>query len=223
MKIALVGAAFAALAFVAPVQAVAKAVQVIGGETRVALDFATLESAANLTLAGVTPAVNTDTGGNGVGFSINGPDVAPGARPSTFNYDPADPLNTLAGSIEHRGSVLFNEEAIIVGNFSITSAGGNRFEVADNVGLNIVLFDAIADLSTIVADNRSLFVAGDLAVSAAFADLLETAGLAGTNLAGATVGSFQVDAIVTPLPAGVALFGTAIALLGAARLRRRQT
>lgn len=217
----LLAAALALAAVALPPPADALPVKVVGGETRVVLDTDALAE-NGLDLAGVTPAVDT-AGGPGVGFAINGQHVPLGARPTTFAYDTDDPLNTLSGAIEHTGSVLFNDEAVIVGNFSIESIGGNIFSVTDRVGVGIPLFDAVADLDTIVADDRRLFVEGELKVSAAFAGLLQTAGFTDDDLTGVGVGGFTTDAVVTPLPGAFVLAGSGLAALGLIGAHQRRS
>jgi hypothetical protein len=199
----------------------AAAVVVAGGQTSVALDTEALASAASLALSGVS----ADTiapgalGDGSVAFAINPPDAQPPALPTTFGYDPADPLATLSGAIEHTGSVFFNDGSVEVGNFTI----GADFTVADTVSGLGVLFDAVPDLSTIVADDERLFVEGDLLVASAFASFLEDNGLSEVNLGGVDVGDFQVDATVVPLPGAVLFLASGVAGLAGMRFFRRRT
>lgn len=219
MRMTIIGSVTALAALAAAGPAAAKTVEVIGGETRVSLALEAL-AANGLELAGVTPAV--DVGGDGsVGFAINEVSgTPPGVLPTTFAFDTDDPFNTLSGTIEHTGSVLFNAEGVIVGNFTIASEGGVDFSVTDNVGLGITLFDAVA--SNVEISPGKLLVEGDLFVSSAFADVLQAAGFTMNDLAGVDVGDFATSAVVTPLPGAVVFAGTGLAALGALRARQRR-
>lgn len=217
LTIAGVGLAAALLGAAPPAAA---SVVVTGGQTSVALDTDVLASAASLALSGVSD----DTiapgalGDGSVAFTINGRDARTGL-PTTFAYDPDDPLNTLAGTIEHTGSVFFNAGGVEVGDFTIAA----DFTVADNVSGLGVLFDAAPELATIVASRERLFVEGDLLVSEAFAGFLQDTGLSATDLAGADVGDFQVDATVVPLPGAVLFLASGVAGLAGLRLYRRRS
>jgi hypothetical protein len=212
--------ALAAVTVGAAAPAAAKSVEVIGGQTSVLLDTETLASAASLALSGVSDdtIVPGALGEGSVAFAINGRNAREGL-PTTFAYDPRDPLNTLEGAIEHTGSVFFNDGTVEVGDFTIAA----DFTVADNVSGLGVLFDAVPDLTTIVADQQRLFVEGDLEVSEAFAGFLADAGLSEGLLTGADVGDFQVDATVVPLPGAVLFLATGVAGLAGARLYRRRS
>jgi hypothetical protein len=215
----IIGSVTALTALAAAGPAAAKTVEVIGGETRVSLALEAL-AANGLELAGVTPAVDVGTDGS-VGFAINAVSgTPPGVLPTTFAFDTDDPFNTLSGTIEHTGSVLFNDEGVIVGNFTIASEGGVDFSVTDNVGLGLTLFDAVA--SNVEVSPGKLLVEGDLFVSSAFADVLQAAGFTMNDLAGVDVGDFTTDAVVTPLPGAVVFAGTGLAALGALRARQRR-
>lgn len=207
------------LAVATPPPASAATVEVIGGTTSVALDTDAL-ALAGLEIAGVTPAVGS--GPDGVVFGVNGPDAPFPQRQSTLSFDPTD-LTTLSGTIEHTGSVLFNGEGIVTGNFTIAPGGPAGFTVTDNVSLaGLVLFDAAP--TNVVVEPGRLLVEGTLAVSQAFADALVTGGFTQLDLGGAPIGTFVTDTVVTPLPGAVVLAGTALAGLGLLRrgqLRRK--
>ncbi len=137
--------------------------------------------------------------------------------PTTFSYDSDDFLNTFIGTIEHRGSVFFDQDSIEVGDFTIgfdmARAGtllgeASGFFVRSNVGpVQEVLFD-IRNPSELQADPTTLLIAGDLLVSPEFSQVIQM----DNNLAGVDAGDVQVDAIATPEPvAGVSL----AAVLGA--------
>jgi len=198
----------------------ANAVDVVGGQTSVALDFDTLESAAGLTLDSVTPDVVSpgDLPGS-VAFGINARD---GSLPTTFSYDPSDFLGTFGGTIEHSGSVLFNGGAIAVGDFTIgfdaNRVGGDAsgFFVESTAGLTGILFD-VGNPSSLSATGTSLEIRADLLVSSEFAQTLLDAQLASSDLTGANVGEALVSANV-PAPGAVGL--AAVGLVAATRRRR---
>jgi len=194
-------------------------VDVLGGQTSVALDFDALESAAGLTLSSVTPdVVSPGELPGSVAFGING---RSDTLPTTFSYDPSDFLGTFSGTIEHSGSVLFNADAIAVGDFTIGFDAGRAmgaasgFFVESAAGLSAILFD-IAAPSALTATVSELSIQADLLVSNEFATLLVNEGLASSDLTGVTVGEALVSATV-PSPGAAALFG-----LGSLALTRRQ-
>ncbi|MEM1213860.1 MAG: hypothetical protein AAGI68_16350 [Planctomycetota bacterium] len=206
-------------------EASAGSVQVVGGQTSVLLDTATLSAAANLDLSGVSSDVIApgELGPNSVAFAINPTD---GSLPTTFAYDPADFLGSFSGAIEHSGSVFFNNDAVEVGDFTIgfdaSRAGGNAsgFFVESTTGIAAVLFD-IGAPSLLDAQSDSLTIEADLLVSNEFANFLLGQSLASSDLTGATVGSARVSAVSVPSPSTV-LGGLALCGLFVAR-RRRQT
>ena len=216
IRTACVLAAAAAVPFTAAAQ-----VDVTGGQTSVLLDTELLSSAANLDLFGASAEVIApgNLGPDSVAFGINARDAA--SLPTTFSYDPATfPAGgSFSGSIEHTGSVLFNDGTIAVGNFSIgfdgARVGGDRsgFFVESTAGLTGILFDIKVNGATATAS--SLDVEGDLLVSAEFAQILIGAQIVTADLTGADVGDALVQAI--PSPASAALLG----LAGLAARRRR--
>ncbi len=196
-------------------------IDVVGGQTNVLLDFATLESAAGLVLAGVVgdTIAPGDLGAGSVAFPINPRSAAP--LPTTFSY--SDGLAAFTGVIEHTGGVEFNAGGVVVGNFTIGFDGsrviGNRsgFFVQSRLGIEEILFD-IETPSLVTATDSGLEIGANLLVSPEFASLLETAGLALTNLTGASVGEALVVAAV-PSPGTLALVG--MGGLALTRPRRR--
>lgn len=100
------------------------------------------------------------------------------------------------GSIEHEGTVTFNEE-ITVGNFTIgfdearATGDASGFFVADTVDLDTILFD-LSNPESLSVDSEELNLLGsDLLVSAEFAEILDDSALAGTD-----VGDVQTNAIL---------------------------
>lgn len=191
-------------------------VQTVGGQTNVLLDVALLQAAANLTLTGVSDGVITpgNLGAGSVAFVITPPTSA--ELPSSFQYDTKDFFGTFSGSINHRGSITFNN-AVTVGNFEILFDDG--FKVADRVGGLGVLFDVAITGANPTADTFA--ATGDLLVSSNFAALLLQLGLATSNLTGADVGDASIQGFNTaiPTPGAVAVLGLA-AICGARRRRR---
>jgi hypothetical protein len=200
-------------------------VSVASGQTSVALDAATLQSAANLAVSGTS-------GGVIAPGDLPGSVAFPITPATTFRYDPADFLNTFSGTIEHEGSVLFNDYAIEAGDFTIaynaTRAGtlggaASGFYVRSNAGLEEVLFD-IGAPDALSATDSDLAINADLLVSPEFAALLQSIGLAAADLSGADVGDARVAAAVTavplPAPALAGLIGLA-GIAGARTLRRK--
>lgn len=198
--------------------------EVTGGQTNVLLDTATLSAAASLDLSGVSGPVIApgNLGADSVAFPINARDAAP--LPTTFAYDSSDFLGSFSGTIEHTGSVLFNDGGVEVGNFTIGfdgaragTLGGNAsgFFVESTVGIAAILFD-IAAPSQLDATPGSLTIGADLLVSPEFGQFLFDNQLSASNLQGADVG----DALVQAVPAPSALATLGLAGLVATRRRR---
>jgi MYXO-CTERM domain-containing protein len=199
----------------------AQTVDVIGGQTSVLLDTDTLSSAASLDLSGVSgDVIVPGTIDGSVAFGINPRNAS--TLPTTFSYDPSDFLNTFSGTIEHTGSVFFNNDAVEVGDFTIgfdaNRVGGDRsgFFVESNAGLSAILFD-VATPGQLDPGSSELVIGADLLVSSEFGSFLLDNGFSGTNLAGADVGDALVEGVV-PAPAGMGV----LALAGLAASRRRR-
>lgn len=213
----LAGAAVAASGGVA----LAAPVEITGGQTSVLLDTATLSAAASLNLSGVSADVIApgNLGAGSVAFGINPRGAS--SLPTTFAYDSDDFLGTFGGTIEHTGSVFFNEGAVEVGNFTIgfdgARVGGDRsgFFVESTAGIAAILFD-IANPGTLDAGASSLTIGADLLVSSEFAGFLQANQFASADLTGAVVGSALVQAV--PTPGAMAVLG--LGGLLAARRRR---
>ena len=193
---------------------------VVGGQTSVLLDTETLAAAANLNLSGVSSGVIApgELGPNSVAFGIN-PTTA--GMPTTFAYD--NGFTAFGGTIEHTGSVFFNDDTIEVGNFSIAfdenrvSDTTSGFFVASTTGIEAILFD-IGVPSSLTADGSGLMIEADLLVSSEFSAFLLDIEFADADLTGAVVGSALVNATI-PAPGALALLGMA-GLAGRGRRRR---
>ncbi|MEC7351995.1 MAG: hypothetical protein VYB77_01045 [Planctomycetota bacterium] len=206
----------AALAAAAVTGATASAdlVGAIGGQTNVALDFDILSAAAGLEYSSVSAGTIGPDGDGEVGFVISPPLSSVG---SSFAYDSGDFANTFSGIIEHRGAVFFNKNSIAVGNFGIGFDDG--WYVQSNFGLKGRIFDV--EITSADPTASSFAATGNLLVSAFFADLLLGAGLAGSDLTGANVGTASIQAYMSssavPAPGAVALLG-----MGGLLARRRR-
>jgi hypothetical protein len=200
-------AIISAAAVVAPTSAAT--FRIGDGKTSVFLDTALLESAAGLALTGTSSDVLPPISDSFlVGFQIT--------SETDFTFSDDNGFTYLGGSIEHTGSVTFNN-AISVGNFSIgfdaNRVGGSLsgFFVQDKLTTNAILFDIANVVPTLANGNAT--IAGDLLVSQEFASFLSNDGLAG-----ALIGSAQTDAAAVPEPTTMA----GIALAGSALLARRR-
>ena len=192
---------------------------VTGGQTNVLLDVATLSAAASLDLSSVSSDVITpgDLGKGSVAFGINATDAP--LLPTTFSYDGG--FSAFSGTIEHSGSVFFNNDTVEVGNFTIAFDAGrvgdarSGFYVESTTGIAAILFDIEAP-SFLVADSSELTIEANLLVSGEFASFLFDNGLASVDLTGADVGDALVSAVPTP---GSALVLSAAGLFAVRRRR----
>ena len=163
--------------------------EVVGGKTSVFLNTDLLAEAAGLELTGANGTAVPAQGPFQVAFEISGE--------TDFEFSSGNSFAPVGGSIEHTGSVTFNEE-LELGNFSIgfdgSREGGSGFFVQDTISLNIPLFD-IATPGAVDFQDPSLVISqADLLVSPELA-----AALGNEALVGAAVGSAQVDAIADSL------------------------
>jgi hypothetical protein len=209
------------LAATLAVSSQANAVSVSSGQTSVLLDTPLLAT-VGLSLSGVGGPVIVpgNLGPNSVAFSINGRDAAAPALPTTFSYT-AGTLAPFSGTIEHTGTVLFNDGALEVGNFTIgfdagrVGAATSGFFVADNVTFaGVPLFD-IGIPSALTATTDMLMVAANLLVSSELAGVLGNLGLIGVD-----VGDARVEAVAVPEPGTLSLMLAGLLLGGVAVARR---
>ncbi len=209
------------LAATLAVSSQASAVSVFGGQTNVLLDTRLLAS-VGLSLSGVGGPVIApgNLGSDSVAFAINGRDAAAPALPTTFEYTPGV-LAPFSGTIEHIGTVLFNDGTLEVGNFTIgfdaarAGAATSGFFVADNVTfVGVPLFD-VGIPSALTATTSMLMVAANLLVSSELAGVLGNAGLVGVD-----VGDALVEAVAVPEPGTLSLLLAGLLLGGVAVARR---
>jgi hypothetical protein len=184
---AILAGTIAAFVSIAPVQAQTATYQVQSGVTSVYHDLSYLSSIGlNLTGTGNTvQPINTNFL---VGFNIT---------PATnFTFSDVNDLTPLSGTIEHTGTVTFNNQ-VTVGNFSVgfdpTRVTNNTtgLFLKDTVSLNTVLFD-LSTPGTLVFNGKNLTLSGvKLLFSPEFAGILGN-----SSLAGELGGIVQVDARV---------------------------
>ncbi len=189
---------------------------VVGGQTNVLLDTATLSS-VGLDLSSVSSDVINpgDLGVGSVAFGINSRTDTPATN---FAYDIFD-LAPFSGTIEHQGSVFFNADSIEVGDFSIgfdatrVNADNSGFFVESTTGLEAILFD-VENPTTLNAGDSVLEIGADLLVSAEFAAVLGDAGLTGVD-----VGDTFVSGVsAVPEPSSIAI----LSLVGLGFVARRR-
>ncbi len=203
----------------------ANAVEISGGQTNVLLDLETLAS-VGLVLSGVSGPVIIpgDLGSDSVAFPVNPRDASAPSLPTTFQFT-VDTLAPFSGTIEHSGTVLFNDGTLEVGNFTIgfdSSRASDIFSgffVADNVTfLGVALFD-VGIPSSLSATDSGLMIFADLLVSPELAGVLQN-----MDLAGADVGDAYVNATAraVPEPGTLGLLLSALVLAGVTTRRRRQ-
>ncbi len=188
-QLAAFGCATAIFVSVAPMQAKASIFQVESGVTSVYHDLSFLRS-IGLDLTGTNNTTKPINNNFVVAFNIT---------PSTnFTFSDANGLTPLSGTIEHTGTVTFNNQ-ITVGNFSIgfdpkraiNNASG--LFLKDTVSLNTILFDLSAP-ETIALDDKSLTLTSvKLLFSSEFAGILGN-----SNLIGVVGGIAQLNASITP-------------------------
>ena len=189
----------------------------VGGQTNVLLDTATLSS-VGLDLSSVSTDVIApgDLGEGSVAFGINSRFDSPA---TTFAYQTTN-LSPFSGSIEHRGSVFFNDDTVEVGDFSIgfdpgRVAGANSgFFVESTTGLEAILFD-VETPTTLNAGPGVLEIGANLLVSSEFATVLGNSALSGADVGDA----FVAGASAVPEPSSLAV----IPLLGLGFLLRRRS
>jgi hypothetical protein len=189
-----------------PAQATAEIFQVESGVTSVFLDLPLLES-IGLNLTGtsddIVPPVSDDFL---VGFEIT--------DDTDFSFSDEGGFTLVGGSIEHTGSITFND-AITVGDFSIgfdasrVSDAATGFFVQDTLDTGAILFDVASIVPTF--DGEALTIAGGLLVSPEFAGVLGN-----PDLTGALVGQAQTNAETEPASVPEPTSGLMLLVAGAA-------
>lgn len=188
----------AVVSVIAPEKATAATFQLSSGVTSVFLDLPTLQT-VGLSLSGTTDVVPPVSNDFLVGFEI--------APQTTFAFTTDGGFAPVGGTIEHTGSVTFNN-ALTVGNFSIgfdaARALGNAsgFFVRDTITTGAILFDVAAPESLLFNEQTlKLDLKADLLVSPEFAGVLGNVGLAGAEIGAASINGTAVPEPTTMLGA----------------------
>jgi hypothetical protein len=183
------------------------------GVTSVFLDLPTLSS-VGLNLTGSSGVVDPVSSAFLVGFPI---------LPSTtfaFDFSNAGAITPLGGTIEHSGSVTFNN-TLTVGNFSIgfdpgrSSATKSGFFVKDTIATGAPLFDVGTINNLTFNPSTSAFnLASNLLVSPELAGVLGN-----TDLTGAEIGAASINGTAVPEPMTILGALAAGSFLAASRRR----
>jgi hypothetical protein len=197
-----------------PASAIAVNFQVESGVTSVFLDVPLLQS-VGLSLTDTSDDVAAPVNDEFlIGFNIT-PDT-------DFTFTTENGFAPVSGSIEHIGSVTFNDE-VTVGNFSIgfdparTAGQASGFFVQDTLDdVGAILFN-IAIPETVAFDGEALTLGANLLVSQEFASVLGNA-----SLTGAVVGKAQVDADTASVPEPASALAVIGAGLATATLGKRR-
>ncbi|WP_392533819.1 hypothetical protein [Nostoc sp. C117] len=210
----IIGCTTAAFISIAPIQVEAATFKIESGVTSIDRDHEDILRNIGLIITNTQDTVPPIPSDYLVGFNIN--------SATNFTFSDENGFTPLFGTIEHTGTVTFNN-AITVGNFSIGFAPGRTVNNASGLvlrdtvsSLNPILFDLGAPKSvTFDEQNLTLSLADvQLFISPEFAQ-----GLGDSNLAGLFAGTARIDAKVAAVPEP----GSALATLaaGAALLAAR--
>ncbi len=202
----IVGCTTAAFISIAPIQVEAATFKVESGVTSIDRDHENILRNIGLIITGSENTVPPIPSDYLVGFQID--------SATNFTFSDEGGFTPLFGTIEHSGTVTFNDQ-ITVGNFSIGFAPGRTVPNASGLvlrdtisALNPILFDLSYPQSvTFDKQNLTLTLADvQLFISPEFAQ-----GLGDSNLAGLFAGTARIDAQVAAVPEP----GSALAILAA--------
>ncbi|MFN6562032.1 MAG: hypothetical protein RMY28_019885 [Nostoc sp. ChiSLP01] len=210
----IVGCTTAALITIAPIQVEAATFKVESGVTSIDRDHENILRSIGLIITGTQDTVPPIPSNYLVGFPID--------SATNFTFSDEGGFTPLFGTIEHIGTVTFNEQTT-VGNFSIGFAPGRTVPNASGLVLrdtissaNPILFDLSAPQSVIFDEQNLTLTLADveLFISPEFAQTLGN-----SSLAGLFAGTARIDAKVAAVPEP----GSALAILaaGAALLAAR--
>ncbi|MBG1241960.1 hypothetical protein [Nostoc sp. NZL] len=207
----ILGCTTAAFISIAPIQVEAATFKVISGVTSIDRDHEDILRNIGLRLTGSNNTVAPIPSNYLVGFNID--------SATSFMFSDEGSFTPLSGTLEHTGSVTFNDQ-ITVGEFSIAFAPGRTtkdasgFVLRDTISLNTILFD-LSIPEPIAFDGENLTIPDvKLLISPEFAAILQN-----SNLAGLFAGTARIDAQVAAVPEPDSVLATLAA--GAALLATR--
>ncbi|MEH2421913.1 MAG: hypothetical protein V7K48_13625 [Nostoc sp.] len=205
------GCTTAAFISIAPIQVEAATFKVISGVTSIDRDHENILRSIGLNLTGSNDTIAPIPSNYLVGFNID--------SATNFTFSDEGGFTPLSGTIEHTGSVTFNDK-ITVGDFSIgfapgrTVKGASGFVLKDTLSLNTILFD-LSISKPVAFDGNNLTIPDvKLLISPEFATILQK-----PNLTGLFAGTARIDAQVAAVPEPDSVLATLVA--GAAVLATR--
>ncbi|MEH1797090.1 hypothetical protein [Nostoc sp.] len=206
----IVSSTTAAFISIAPMQVQAATFKVISGVTSIDRDHEDILKGIGLTLTGSNNTVAPIPSNYLVGFNID--------SATNFTFSDEGGFTPLSGTIEHTGTVTFNNQTT-VGDFSIGFAPGRTtkdasgFVLRDTFSLDTILFD-LSLPEPAAFDGKNLTIPDvKLLFSPEFAKILGNPDLtgvfAGTARIDAQVAAVpEPDSVLAVLAAGVALLAT---------------
>ncbi|MFW9261799.1 hypothetical protein [Nostoc sp. CALU 546] len=207
----ILGCTIAAFMSIAPIQVEAATFKVISGVTSIDRDHEDILRNIGLILTGDNHTVTPIPSNYLVGFSID--------SATNFTFSDEGGFTPLSGTIEHTGTVTFNDQ-ITVGEFSIGFAPGRTvpnasgFVLRDTFSLNTILFD-LSLPEPVAFDGQTLTIPDvRLLISPEFANILGD-----PDLTGLFAGTARVDAQVAAVPEPDSVL--AVLAVGAALLATR--
>ncbi|MBD2505767.1 hypothetical protein H6G91_00370 [Nostoc muscorum FACHB-395] len=206
-----IGCTIAAFMSIAPMQVDAATFKVISGVTSIDRDHEDILKSIGLTLTGNNNTIAPIPSNYLVGFDID--------SATNFTFSDEGGFTPLSGTIEHTGTVTFNNQ-ITVGDFSIGFAPGRTvqdasgFVLRDTFSLDTILFD-LSIPEPAVFDGQNLTIPDvKLLVSPEFAKILQK-----PDLTGLFAGTARIDAQVAAVPEPDSVL--AVLAVGAALLATR--
>ncbi|MEH2238258.1 hypothetical protein [Nostoc sp.] len=206
----ILGCTTAAFISIAPIQVEAATFKVTSGVTSIDRDHEDILKSIGLNLTGSNNTVAPIPSNYLVGFNID--------SATNFTFSDEGGFTPLSGTIEHTGTVTFNDN-ITVGDFSIgfvpgrTVKDASGFVLRDTYSLNTILFD-LSIPEPVAFDGENLTIPDvKLLVSPEFANILQKPDLTGLFAGTARIDAQVVavpepDSVLAVLAAGAALLAT---------------
>lgn len=207
----ILGCTTAAFISIAPIEVEAATFKVISGVTSIDRDHEDILRNIGLILRGNNHTVAPIPSNYLVGFNID--------SATNFTFSDENGFTPLSGTIEHTGTVTFNDK-ITVGDFSLGFAPGRTvkdasgFVLRDTFSLDTILFD-LSIPEPVAFDSKNLTIPDvKLLISPEFANIMQK-----PDLTGSFAGTARIDAQVVAVPEPESVL--AILAAGAALLATR--